>query len=69
MLVVGDAAGLVNPFNGEGIGYAMETGELAAEQVPWITMGDMFALGGLRTHVRGLQPIYTHPFWNVWIDK
>jgi menaquinone-9 beta-reductase len=33
MLVVGDAAGLVNPFNGEGIAYAMETGELAAELI------------------------------------
>jgi geranylgeranyl reductase family protein len=33
MLVVGDAAGIVNPFNGEGIAYAMETGELAAELV------------------------------------
>lgn len=43
--------------------------EVIVEQVPWITMGDMFALGGLRTHVRGLQPIYTHPLWNVWIDK
>jgi geranylgeranyl reductase family protein len=33
MLVVGDAAGAVNPFNGEGIAYAMETGEMAAELV------------------------------------
>ncbi|HEX2373333.1 MAG TPA: geranylgeranyl reductase family protein [Actinomycetota bacterium] len=31
VLFVGDAAGLVNPFNGEGIDYAMEAGELAAE--------------------------------------
>jgi geranylgeranyl reductase family protein len=31
MLLIGDAAGLVNPFNGEGIAYAMESGELAAE--------------------------------------
>ena len=31
MLVVGDAAGAVNPFNGEGIAYAMETAKLAAE--------------------------------------
>ncbi|MFN2590841.1 MAG: geranylgeranyl reductase family protein [Actinomycetota bacterium] len=31
LLVVGDAAGVTNPFNGEGIAYAMETGELAAE--------------------------------------
>ena len=32
-LVVGDAAGSVNPFNGEGIDYAYETGRLAAELV------------------------------------
>jgi len=31
LLLVGDAAGAVNPFNGEGIAYAMETGRLAAE--------------------------------------
>jgi geranylgeranyl reductase family protein len=31
MLLVGDAAGIVNPFNGEGIAYAMESAELAAE--------------------------------------
>ncbi len=30
-LVVGDAAGAVNPFNGEGISYGYETGRLAAE--------------------------------------
>jgi geranylgeranyl reductase family protein len=30
-LVVGDAAGAVNPFNGEGIDYAYETGRLAAD--------------------------------------
>lgn len=32
-LVVGDAACMVNPFNGEGIAYAMETGKLAASLV------------------------------------
>jgi flavin-dependent dehydrogenase len=31
--VVGDAAGTVNPFNGEGIDYAYETGRLAAEVI------------------------------------
>jgi menaquinone-9 beta-reductase len=30
---VGDAGGIVNPFNGEGIAYAMESGQLAAELV------------------------------------
>jgi menaquinone-9 beta-reductase len=33
MLLVGDAAGMVNPFNGEGISPAMESGQLAAELV------------------------------------
>ena len=33
MVVVGDAGGIVNPFNGEGIAYAIETGELAAELI------------------------------------
>ncbi|MEU7795618.1 geranylgeranyl reductase family protein [Micromonospora tulbaghiae] len=32
-LLVGDSGGMVNPFNGEGIAYAMESGEMAAEVV------------------------------------
>jgi len=33
MLLVGDAGGMVNPFNGEGIAYAMESGALAADVI------------------------------------
>jgi geranylgeranyl reductase family protein len=33
LLLAGDSAGTVNPFNGEGISYAMETGRMAAETV------------------------------------
>jgi geranylgeranyl reductase family protein len=33
LLLVGDAGGMVNPFNGEGIAYAMESGEIAAEVI------------------------------------
>jgi geranylgeranyl reductase family protein len=33
LLLVGDAGGSVNPFNGEGIPYAMESGKFAAEAV------------------------------------
>lgn len=33
LLLVGDAAGMVSPFTGEGIGYALESGKLAAETV------------------------------------
>lgn len=31
MLLVGDAGGMINPFNGEGIDYALESGRLAAD--------------------------------------
>lgn len=33
LLLVGDAGGMVNPFNGEGIAYAMESAALAAQCV------------------------------------
>jgi menaquinone-9 beta-reductase len=33
MLLVGDSGGFVNPFNGEGISYAMEAAKLAADVV------------------------------------
>ena len=33
LLLVGDAGGMINPFNGEGIPYAMESGEIAARVI------------------------------------
>jgi geranylgeranyl reductase family protein len=33
VLLVGDSGGMVNPFNGEGIDYALESGEVAAHTV------------------------------------
>jgi geranylgeranyl reductase family protein len=33
MLLAGDSGGMVNPFNGEGIAYALESGELAARVI------------------------------------
>jgi geranylgeranyl reductase family protein len=33
LLLVGDAAGLVSPFNGEGISYALESGRYAADHI------------------------------------
>jgi flavin-dependent dehydrogenase len=45
-MFVGDAAGLVNPFNGEGIDYAMESGQLAAETgLEVLASGDRTVLG------------------------
>ncbi|MFM2047244.1 MAG: hypothetical protein RL383_1321 [Actinomycetota bacterium] len=44
-IVVGDAAGSVNPFNGEGIDYAYETARMAAEVIgDALTSGDPAAL-------------------------
>jgi flavin-dependent dehydrogenase len=44
-LVVGDAGGTINPFNGEGIAYAYESGRIAADAVHLaLTTGDGLAL-------------------------
>jgi menaquinone-9 beta-reductase len=55
-LVVGDAAGSVNPFNGEGISLAYETGRLAADAVDLaIVTGDNLAL---ETYSQRLDEVY-----------
>ncbi len=55
-LVVGDAAGSVNPFNGEGISLAYETGRLAADAVDLaLCTGDPFAL---ETYEQRLDEVY-----------
>ena len=42
LLLVGDAAGMISPFTGEGISYAMESGRYAAEHI-------------LQAHSRGIH--------------
>jgi flavin-dependent dehydrogenase len=39
-LAIGDAAGAINPFNGEGIAYGYETGRLAAASLGEALSGD-----------------------------
>jgi geranylgeranyl reductase family protein len=61
-LAVGDAAGSVNPFNGEGISVAYETGRFAASAVSAaITSGDGLAL---RQYVDDLEREYAL-YWKV----
>jgi flavin-dependent dehydrogenase len=61
-LVVGDAAGSVNPFNGEGISVAYETGRFAASAVSAaIESGDGLAL---RQYVDDLEREYAL-YWKV----
>lgn len=45
-VLVGDASGAVNPFNGEGIDYAYETGRMAASHVANALAGDSLGLAG-----------------------
>ena len=46
-LTIGDAAGTVNPFNGEGIAYGYETGRIAAAVVAEALLADDSSLLGL----------------------
>lgn len=52
-VLVGDAGGMVNPFNGEGISYAIEAAEMAARAVhAALTTGDDRALGAYPAELR-----------------
>ena len=58
-LVVGDAAGSVNPFNGEGIDYAYETGRMAAEQLDEaLATGSGLALRGYEERLAAEYGLY-----------
>lgn len=58
LLLVGDAGGMISPFNGEGIAYAMEAGEYAADAIADAfyrgpgTSGAERALQGYQTRLR-----------------
>lgn len=62
LLVIGDAAGAVNPFNGEGIAYAMETGELAAEVLHEALVGGRTAIAAM--YPRMLRERY-EPYFRI----
>jgi geranylgeranyl reductase family protein len=58
-LVVGDAAGAINPFNGEGIAYAYETGRIAAGHVhAALAGGDLSLLQGYRIELDDVYGLY-----------
>jgi geranylgeranyl reductase family protein len=55
-ITIGDAAGAINPWNGEGISYAYETGRIAAEYVGTaLGSGEM---GGLKRYPQRLEDEY-----------
>jgi geranylgeranyl reductase family protein len=58
-LVVGDAGGSINPFNGEGIAYAYETGRMAAQSMSTaLRTGDGLALQGYEARLRAEYALY-----------
>lgn len=58
-VLVGDAAGAINPFNGEGIAYAYETGRIAAGHVHAALAGDdLTLLQGYRTELDDTYGLY-----------
>jgi geranylgeranyl reductase family protein len=58
-VVVGDAGGLINPFNGEGIAYAYETGRFAAEAIDAaLRSGDGSALRSYERRLRDEYGLY-----------
>jgi len=58
-LVIGDAAGSVNPFNGEGISVAYETGRLAADAIDLaLRTGDGLALTTYETRLEETYGLY-----------
>lgn len=58
-LCIGDAAGMINPFNGEGIDYALETGKLAAGMVSAaLARGSSTELADYQTALRDIYGGY-----------
>jgi menaquinone-9 beta-reductase len=59
VLTIGDAAGAINPFNGEGIAYGYETGRLAAACVARALSGEgPGALADYETQVQDAYGLY-----------
>lgn len=56
-MLVGDAASLIDPFTGEGIGNAMVSGALAAEQAMLCTQSMDFSEASLRSYDSRIQAI------------
>ena len=55
----GDAIGAINPFNGEGIAYAYETGRMAATHLGnALTSGDALALRGYDKEIQATYALY-----------
>lgn len=62
LLLVGEAAGLVNPLTGEGIDYALESGRLAAEHIAAMVVDGDLSAARLAAYDRLLRAHYAPLF-------
>jgi geranylgeranyl reductase family protein len=62
VILVGEAAGLVNPVTGEGIDYALESGKLAAEHLTAMFAAGDFSTSQLRAYDAQLRAEYQRLF-------
>jgi menaquinone-9 beta-reductase len=62
VLLVGEAAGLVNPLTGEGIDYALESGQLAADVLTGAFRGAGLTQAALAGYDRGLRARFERLF-------
>lgn len=66
LVVVGEAAGLVNPFTGEGIDYAMESGQIAAQVLLNQLERGNLSTSGLRNYDRAIRARFQKIFlWTM----
>ncbi len=62
LFLIGDAARVVEPFTGEGIYYALRSGELAAQSiVPFVLNGDWMAAA--KTYTTSHEQLYRGRLW------
>ena len=61
-LLVGEAAGLVNPLTGEGIDYALESGRIAAQQIATCFENGDFSTESLRRYHHQLHARFAKVF-------
>lgn len=60
VLLTGDAAGFINPFTGEGIQYALQSGRLAAETIIGSFETENFSAGSLKRFDTKVSEGITH---------
>jgi len=62
LLLVGEAAGLVNPFSGEGIDYALESAGMAAQALSSFLAGQLSPGQALRSYERAMRARFQRYF-------